>query len=84
VECKQEVHDRYNERVDAAHENMVWTHPGMNVYYRNSRGRVVVNSPFPVVEFWRKTRHADLADYDVEPRSVASRRRDVSAGSAGS
>ena len=26
-----------------AHENMVWTHPGMSTYYRNGRGRVVVN-----------------------------------------
>jgi hypothetical protein len=23
-----------------------WTHPGMETYYRNARGRVVVNSPY--------------------------------------
>ena len=38
------MHDAYNEAVDAEHENMVWTHPGMKTYYRNDRGRVVVNS----------------------------------------
>jgi 4-hydroxyacetophenone monooxygenase len=66
VECRQVVHDRYNERVDAAHDGMVWTHPGMDVYYRNSRGRVVVNNPFKVVDFWHLVQRADLADYAVE------------------
>jgi 4-hydroxyacetophenone monooxygenase len=47
-------------QVDDAHERMVWTHPGMTTYYRNSRGRVVVNSPFRNLDFWRMTRHADL------------------------
>ena len=28
VECRQDVHDAYNERIDQAHEKMVWTHPG--------------------------------------------------------
>ena len=30
VECRPEVHDAYNRRVDAAHERMVWTHPAMD------------------------------------------------------
>jgi 4-hydroxyacetophenone monooxygenase len=67
VECRQDVHDKYNEQVDAAHNAMVWTHPGMDVYYRNSRGRVVVNNPFKVVDFWHRLRHADLDDYNLEP-----------------
>jgi 4-hydroxyacetophenone monooxygenase len=67
IECRPEVHDAYNERVDAAHERMVWTHPGMSTYYRNSRGRVVVNTPFRIVDFWHLTRNADLSDYVVEP-----------------
>jgi 4-hydroxyacetophenone monooxygenase len=67
AECRQDVHDRYNEQVDAAHNAMVWTHPGMDVYYRNSRGRVVVNNPFKVVDFWHRLHQADLAEYNVEP-----------------
>ncbi|MDQ0823773.1 4-hydroxyacetophenone monooxygenase [Arthrobacter sp. V1I7] len=66
VECRQDVHDKYNEQVDAAHNAMVWTHPGMDVYYRNSRGRVVVNNPFKVVDFWHRLRHADVAEYNIE------------------
>ena len=39
------MHDAYNEASTRAHENMVWTHPGMTTYYRNARGRVVVTTP---------------------------------------
>ncbi|MEN3279364.1 MAG: 4-hydroxyacetophenone monooxygenase [Solirubrobacteraceae bacterium] len=71
VECRPEVYEDYNRRVDEAHERMVWTHPGMATYYRNSRGRVVVNTPWRVVDFWRMTRAADLGDYLVEPCRAA-------------
>lgn len=67
AECRADVHDAYNDRVDRAHERMVWTHPGMDTYYRNSRGRVVVNNPFRVIDFWAATRTADLADYLLTP-----------------
>jgi 4-hydroxyacetophenone monooxygenase len=73
VEVRQEVHDAYNARVDEAHGRMVWTHPGMTTYYRNSRGRVVVPIPWRVVDFWHMTRHADLADYVTEPAAEPAR-----------
>lgn len=68
VECRQDVHDAYNERVDEAHANMVWTHTGMETYYRNARGRVVVNSPYRNATFYDMTREADLSEFIVEPR----------------
>lgn len=70
VECRREVFDAYNAAVDAAHEQMIWTHPGMTTYYRNSRGRVVVNMPFRNLEFWRMTRTADLDEYLTEPAAT--------------
>jgi 4-hydroxyacetophenone monooxygenase len=63
VECRRDVHDEYNERVDHAHENMVWTHPGMSTYYRNDKGRVVVNFPFRNVDLFERTLKADLDDF---------------------
>ncbi len=72
VECKADVHDRYIEKVDAIHENMVWTHPGMTTYYRNSKGRIVVNSPYRNVDFFEMTRQVNLDDYVAEPRKAAS------------
>jgi 4-hydroxyacetophenone monooxygenase len=68
VECRQDVHDEYNSMVDAAHDNMVWSHPGMETYYRNSRGRVVVNMPYRNVDMFERTSHADLDDFITEPR----------------
>jgi 4-hydroxyacetophenone monooxygenase len=68
VECRQDVHDVYNERIDELHANMVWTHPGMETYYRNARGRVVVNSPYRNTTFYEMTRAANLDDFVVEPR----------------
>ena len=47
---------------------MVWTHPGMSTYYRNERGRVVVNSPFRNAQFFAMTHKADLSDFETEPR----------------
>ena len=38
LECRRDVRDDYIAKVDAAHENMVWTHPGMSTYYRNEHG----------------------------------------------
>lgn len=70
VDILPEVHATYNDQVDAAHENMVWTHPGMSTYYRNDRGRIVVNSPYRNVDFYEWTRHADLDEYLVEPRAL--------------
>jgi 4-hydroxyacetophenone monooxygenase len=67
LEVRADVHDEYNARIDAAHERMVWTHPGMDTYYRNARGRVVVNNPFRMQEFWQLTEAADVNDYLVEP-----------------
>ncbi|MDX6286692.1 MAG: 4-hydroxyacetophenone monooxygenase [Frankiales bacterium] len=67
IEVKEEVFTNYNERVDAAHENMVWTHPGMDTYYRNSKGRVVVNNPFKIVDYWHMTRNMDSTEFVTEP-----------------
>jgi 4-hydroxyacetophenone monooxygenase len=46
---------------------MVWTHPGMSTYYRNDRGRIVINSPYRNVDFFNMTREAKLDEYVVEP-----------------
>jgi 4-hydroxyacetophenone monooxygenase len=67
VEVREEVHAQYNANVEAEHENMVWTHPGMSTYYRNNRGRIVINSPYRNVDFFDMTREVDLDEYVVEP-----------------
>ena len=63
VEVKVDIHDAYNAKVDATHAGMVWTYPGVETYYKNSKGRVVVNNPFRILEFWQMTETADLNEY---------------------
>jgi 4-hydroxyacetophenone monooxygenase len=46
---------------------MVWTHPGMETYYRNAAGRVVTNMPWRVVDYWHMTRRPHLDEYVLEP-----------------
>ncbi len=65
MECRAEAHDAYNARVDAAHARMVWSHPGMRNWYKNSRGRVITNSPWRLVDYWAMTAEPDLADYVI-------------------
>ena len=70
AEIRQDVHDDYNAHVEAAHENMVWTHPGMQTYYRNRLGRVTVNFPYRNVDLFEMTREAKLDEYELEPRKA--------------
>jgi len=65
LDARPEANDEYNTLVDATHELTVWTHPGMETYYRNSRGRVVFVMPFLNVEYWEMTKSVDLNDYTL-------------------
>jgi 4-hydroxyacetophenone monooxygenase len=66
IEVKRDVFDQYNHRVDKAHENMIWSLPVTNNWYRNSRGRVVTNSPWRVVDYWSMTHDPDPAEFRLE------------------
>ena len=63
MECRQEVHDAYNRWIDAGNRRTAWGSPQVRSWYKNERGRVTQNWPFSVLEFWRRTRAADPADY---------------------
>jgi 4-hydroxyacetophenone monooxygenase len=63
MECRQEVHDAYNRRVDDAHSKMVWAHGGVRNWYRNKNGRVTMASPWRMVDYWRWLSKLDPNDY---------------------
>ena len=63
IEVTQQAHDADVAAVDAAHERMIWTHPGMSTYYRNPRGRVVTVMPWTLVDYWSLTHDVDVAAY---------------------
>jgi 4-hydroxyacetophenone monooxygenase len=69
LEVRTDIHEEYNARIDEAHKRMVWTHKGMDTYYRNAQGRVVVNNPFRMQEFWQLTDTADLNEFVTTQRA---------------
>ena len=36
IDCREDVHDAFNERLDTQMETMVWRHPKVKSYYNNS------------------------------------------------
>lgn len=65
IDVKRSAHDAYVHAVDARHADMIWTHPGVSTYYRNAKGRVVLATPWSLLEYWRMTHDVDLDDYEL-------------------
>ncbi|MCZ6462904.1 MAG: 4-hydroxyacetophenone monooxygenase, partial [Proteobacteria bacterium] len=63
MEVRRDVHDAFNEKLDATLARMVWSHPGMTSWYKNSQGRVTTTSPWRLVDYWRWTMEPDPGDY---------------------
>lgn len=63
LDCKQDVHDAYNEHIDEANLHRAWGVSDVNSWYKNEFGRVAQNWPFNLVEYWKRTRKPDPADY---------------------
>ncbi|PJK31445.1 flavin-containing monooxygenase [Minwuia thermotolerans] len=72
LEPTEQAQEDWCARVDAEHEQMIWTHPGMTTYYRNKAGRVYSVTPFRLVDYWHWTRDIDLSKYRIEPAGDAA------------
>ena len=72
VDVRRDVYEDYNRAVDDTHAHLVWSAPGVDGYYRNSKGRIVVNNPFRILEVWQRTETASLGDYCLDGQSPAA------------
>lgn len=72
VEVKSKVYDDYRQLIDDAHEKLVWTHPGTENWYRNSKGRVIAITPWRNDAFWRMTRRPDPDVLEFGTRDTGS------------
>jgi 4-hydroxyacetophenone monooxygenase len=72
IECKAEVHDAFNEKVDAANKLMAWGAPQVTSWYKNEAGRVTQNWPFALVDYWSATLAPDPKDFLLEKDRVAA------------
>jgi 4-hydroxyacetophenone monooxygenase len=63
LDIRRDVHDAFNEQVDAENMQMAWGVSTVNSWYKNANGRVAQNWPFSLLEYWQRTRAPDPADY---------------------
>ena len=71
LEVKSEPFWIYQEKVDAAHRELVWSHPGVTSWYKNGAGRVHAASPWRLVDYRNMTAKFDPAEYEFTPSSKA-------------
>lgn len=64
MDCKKDVHDAYNEFIDAENAKRAWGAPNVKSWYKNAEGRVTQNWPGTHHEYWGITRAPDPADYE--------------------
>lgn len=63
LEVRKDVHDEFNERVDAENRMMAWGWSDVHSWYKNEHGRVAQNWPFTLLEYWQRTLALDPDDY---------------------
>jgi 4-hydroxyacetophenone monooxygenase len=67
LECREEVCQAYNAELDAKTAELVWSLPDAGSRYQNSSGRVVINHPWRLQDYWAMTRQPDLEDFHAAP-----------------
>ena len=63
LECRQDVHDAYNEVIDEGNLNVAWGAPNVRSWYKNKAGRVTQNWPFKLLGYWTRTKAANPDDF---------------------
>lgn len=72
LEPKADVHDAYNEKIDAANRGMAWGVKQVSSWYKNEKGRVSQNWPFPLVDYWSATLAPNPTDFVFTHRREAA------------
>jgi 4-hydroxyacetophenone monooxygenase len=70
IDVREDRFRALNDAIDAENARMAWGQPGVSSWYKNRHGRVSQNWPFPLVDYWQRTRNLDPADYQLTPSPV--------------
>ncbi|MDQ1475164.1 MAG: 4-hydroxyacetophenone monooxygenase [Actinomycetota bacterium] len=65
LDVRKDVHDAFNEAVDAENRRMAWGWSDVNSWYKNEHGHVAQNWPFTLLEYWQRTLAPDPDDYEL-------------------
>jgi 4-hydroxyacetophenone monooxygenase len=66
VECRQEIFDDYNSRMDGATSALLWEEQGQGGYFVNEQGRSGVQMPWLAHEYHAWVRSPNLTDYELK------------------
>lgn len=67
IEVRQDAHDRYADERLGQISSLVWAHPTIqHSHYKNPDGKVYTLSPWPMDEYWKRTREVDPDAYRIE------------------
>lgn len=67
IDVTQDAFDDYVAGIDEAMQRTVWCHtPNAHTYYRSESGRVVVATPFRLVDLWRQHRAPIEEDFILQ------------------
>jgi 4-hydroxyacetophenone monooxygenase len=64
LDVRKDVHDEFNEQVDAENARMAWGASDVNSWYKNDHGHIAQNWPFTLLEYWQRTLRPNADDYD--------------------
>jgi 4-hydroxyacetophenone monooxygenase len=64
LDVRKDVHDEFNERVDAQNALMAWGCSNVNSWYKNERGHIAQNWPFTLLEYWQRTLSPEATDFE--------------------
>ena len=65
LDVRKDVHDDFNEKVDAENRAMAWGCSDVNSWYKNANGHVAQNWPFTLLEYWQRTLRPAPDDYEL-------------------
>jgi 4-hydroxyacetophenone monooxygenase len=51
---------------------MAWGSPNVTSWYKNKKGRVSQNWPYPLVDYWNATQAPNPADFELHGAKVAA------------
>jgi len=63
---KSTVFDAYNLELDKANRKTAWGAASVSSWYRNRYGRSAQNWPYPLLDYWQKTREVRLDEFDLK------------------
>ena len=67
VECREDVMNDYNHKIDELNAQRAWGAAGFSSWYKNNQGRVTQNWPGTHFEFWEQTLAPTPEELVMEP-----------------